>query len=182
MKETRKRKPKEKRIKGFTMAAIIYAASLALVFAILISVLCAFLYTYENNLPIRKAEDFVLSLDRETLASLVEKTAGELGEFENAQLLIEKTEHLSGKISTAKLAKEYTSERPVYRLICGDKDIGKIILRKSDKNAAFGLTAFELDEVLLPYWSTTRSEPYTGEGKQPSILQVTRNMTTVNCC
>ena len=40
----------------------------------------------------------------------------------------------------------------------------------------------ELDEVLLPYWSTTRSEPYTGEGKQPSILQVTRNMTTVNCC
>lgn len=131
------------------MAAIIYAASLALVFAILISVLCAFLYTYENNLPIRKAEDFVLSLDRETLASLVEKTAGELGEFENAELLIEKTEHLSGKISTAKLAKEYTSERPVYRLICGDKDIGKIILRKSDKNAAFGLTAFELDEVLL---------------------------------
>ena len=70
MKETRKRKPKEKRIKGFTMAAIIYAASLALVFAILISVLCAFLYTYENNLPIRKAEDFVLSLDRETLMTI----------------------------------------------------------------------------------------------------------------
>ena len=38
----------------------------------------------------------------------------------------------------------------------------------------------ELDEELLPYWSPTRAEPYTGEGAQPSILQGWRNIVTVN--
>lgn len=149
MKENKIRKPKEKRIKGFAKIAIIYAASLALVFATLIGVLCAFLHTYEKNLPIKTAENFLLSLDDKMLASLVKKAAGEIGEFESAELLIEKTEHLSGNIHVAKLAKEYTSERPIYRLICGDKDIGKIILCKCEKKAAFGLTAFEIDDVFL---------------------------------
>ncbi len=149
MKETKIRKPKEKRIKGFVKASIIYALSLTLVFAALIGVLCAFLHTYEKNLPIKTAENFLLSLDDEKLASLVEGTAGSLGEFESAELLISRTEHLSGKMQVAKLAKEYTSERPVYRLICGDKDIGKIVLCKKEKKAAFGLTAFEIDDVFL---------------------------------
>ncbi|MBO7170945.1 MAG: hypothetical protein J6W28_07200 [Clostridia bacterium] len=38
----------------------------------------------------------------------------------------------------------------------------------------------ELDEELLPYWSPSRAEPYTGKGTQPSILQGWRNMITVN--
>ena len=38
----------------------------------------------------------------------------------------------------------------------------------------------ELDEVLLPYWSPTRAEPYTGEGIQPGILQSWHNLVTVN--
>ena len=149
MKINKTRKPKEKRIKGFARAAMIYTVSLALAFAALIGVLCAFLYTYENNLPVKTAERFVLSLDNEKYFSLVEDAVGELGEFESAELIIEKTEHLSGEMQFAKLAKEYTSERPVYRLICGDKDIGKIILCKKEKKAAFGLDAFEIDDVFL---------------------------------
>ena len=38
----------------------------------------------------------------------------------------------------------------------------------------------ELEEELLPYWSPTRVEPYTGNGTQPSILQGWRNIITVN--
>ena len=149
MKENKIRKPKEKRIKGFAGAALIYAASLVIVFAVLIGILCAFLYTYENNLPLKAAEKFLLSLDDEKYFSLVESAAGELCEFENAELLVEKTEHLSGKTKVAKLAKEYTSARPVYRLICDDKDIGKIILSPREKKAAFGITAFEVSEAML---------------------------------
>ncbi len=149
MKETKKRKSKEKRIKGFAKGMIIYTISLALVFASLISILCAFLYTYEKNLPEKTAEDFLLSLDDEVLASLVKKVAGEMGEFESPELIIANTEHLSGKIDIAKLAKEYTSARPVYRLICGDKDIGKLILCPKDKKTAFGITVFEVDDAFL---------------------------------
>ena len=37
----------------------------------------------------------------------------------------------------------------------------------------------ELDEELLPYWSTSRSEPYTGEGVMPAV-HTWREMFTVN--
>ena len=38
----------------------------------------------------------------------------------------------------------------------------------------------ELEETLLPYWSPSRAEPYTGEGVQPSILQGWSRLITVN--
>lgn len=40
----------------------------------------------------------------------------------------------------------------------------------------------ELEEKILPYWSTSRTEPYTGEGKQPAVLQGWSSMITVNPC
>ncbi len=149
MEKIKKRKPKEKKISGFVRGAIIYGAALSLVFAVLIGILCAFLYTYEKNLPIRTAENFLLSIDNEKYFSLVESTAGEICEFESAELLVEKTEHLSGKLQVAKLAKEYTSERPVYRLICDDKDIGKLVLCPKEKKSAFGITSFKVSEAML---------------------------------
>lgn len=122
---------------------------MTVLFAAFIGVLSAFLHTYEVNLPEKVAEKFVCELDKNALALLVEGSAGELCEFEDASLLIDRIEHLSGEIRQAKLAKEYTSAVPVYRLICGESDIGKLTLKRSEKDAAFGIARFEVDSAVL---------------------------------
>lgn len=149
LEETKKRKPKERHLSAFAKGAIIYTLSLTALFAVLIGVLAVFLGTYEKNLPEKVAERFTYQLKGETMSALVKEAAGELGEFETPELLIERTEHLSGEIRQAKLAKEYTAAVPTYRLICGEGDIGKLTLRRAEKDAAFGIAGFEVDTVTL---------------------------------
>ncbi len=145
------RTPREKKLTPFTKGAIIYGAVLALIFVILLCVLAAFLHTYETNLPEKTAEKFISELDGKALTKLVEdKLSSEgFGEFENAEAVLESAKHLSGEISFSKLVKEYTSDAPVYRIICGENDIGRLILKKSAKNAMFGLTRYEIDRAEL---------------------------------
>lgn len=145
----KKRKPKEKALTPFAKGTIIYALCLASLLAVLIGILAFFLHTYEKNLPENTAEKFVSGLDRNALSLLVKDAAGELGEFEDPMVLIDRTEHFSGDIRYAKLAKEYTAASPVYRLICGNQDIGKFTLKRSEKNAAFGIARYEIQSAVL---------------------------------
>lgn len=144
-----KRKPRERRLSLFGRAVIIYVFCLVSVLACLLGVLCAFLYTYEKYLPEKTAFEVASSIDKAEMGRLIEESAGDFGEFEDAELIIQRTEHLSGKVSVQKLAKEYTSDRPVYRLMCGDKDIGKLSLRVAEKKAAFGIRTYEKENLFL---------------------------------
>ncbi|MEE0969127.1 MAG: hypothetical protein U0M06_07135 [Clostridia bacterium] len=145
------RKPNEKRISAFGRGAAVYAASVAAVIAVLLCFLAAFLYTYESNLPEKTAQKFSESLAGEKLAALIEETLGvdSLSPFENGENIISRSEFLSGEIKQTKFAKEYTSAAPVFRLLCGENDIGRLTLKKAKKNAAFGLTRWEIDKVSL---------------------------------
>ncbi len=143
------RKPKEKRLSRFWRIVIIYALSLVLVFSVLLCVLAAFLRTYEMNLPEKTAEEFAESFKERELISLAEEMLGEISEFETPALIIERSEFLHGEIKYLRFAKEYTSEKPVYRIICGENDIGKLILKKADTEASFGLTRWEKESAEL---------------------------------
>ena len=145
----KKRKPKEKRLSRFGKAVIIYAVSLTALLAILIGVLSAFLYTYEKNLPEKTAEEFVSSLSESKLAALLENALGSISVFEDGALLLSRAEYLSGEIRQAKLAREYTASKPVYRLVCGENDIGKLSLKRAETDAAFGLARWEVDSTEL---------------------------------
>ena len=149
VKENKKRIPKEKRLSRFTKGVIIYSAVLAVLLASLIGVLWSFLDTYEKNLPVKTAERFADQLGENELALLLEKSLPNISEFEDGALILSRSEFLSGEIKQAKLAKEYTSAVPVYRLICGENDIGKFNLKRSEKNAAFGIAQWEIDRVSL---------------------------------
>lgn len=146
---SKKRKPREKRLSRFSLGLIIYSAVLTAILAVLIGVLSAFLYTYETNLPVKTAEKFVSELTAETLASMIEDTLGNMNELESGGDILYRSEHLQGEIRQAKLAKEYTSARPVYRLICGEHDVGRLTLKRSEKDAAFGLTRWDVDTAEL---------------------------------
>lgn len=157
-----KRKPREKKLSRFSQALIIYIITLSLLIISGICVLCGFLYTYETNLPEKTAQKYVSSLDENKLAELIESTLEDISELESSSLLLARSEHLSHEITQMKYAKEYTSMRPVYRLICGEHDIGKLTLRKSAKDAPFGLSRWEIDEVELYH------EAIAGAGEKKS--------------
>ncbi|MBQ8005942.1 MAG: hypothetical protein IJ303_06500 [Clostridia bacterium] len=143
------RKPREHRLSFFGRASVIYAAILLAVIAVLLGILAAFLYTYEENLPEKTASRFVMSLTDASLAAMIEDKLGTISPFEDAPLVLARSEYLLGEKSTAKLAKEYTSQRPVFRIICGENDIGKITLKRSEKDALFGIARWEIDSARI---------------------------------
>ncbi len=128
---------------------IIYSASLTLILCLLVGVLWAFLDTYEKNLPLRTAEKFVSELTDDGMCSLIDKTLGEINDFENSALILARSEFLNKNLTQSKLAKEYTAAVPVYRLISGETDVGKFTLRRKEKDAAFGVARWEIGEAIL---------------------------------
>ena len=142
-------KPKKRPSSLFGRAVIIYSLCLFSALACLLGVLCAFLYTYEKHLPEKTALEIASSIDEAEMSRLVAERVGDFGAFETAELIVQRTEHLLGKLGVQKLAKEYTADRPVYRLMCGDKDIGKLTLRVAEKKAFFGIKTYEKESVFL---------------------------------
>ncbi|MBE6538349.1 MAG: hypothetical protein E7671_02665 [Ruminococcaceae bacterium] len=174
--EKSRRRPKEKKLSRFCVGLIIYSAVLAVIIAALIGVLSAFLYTYETNLPVKTAEKFAKSLNGDALAALIEDTLGDMSELEDGKDVLTRSEYLLGEIRQAKLAKEYTSARPVYRLICGEHDVGKLTLKKAEKDALFGLTRWEVDTAEL----YKEALPGAGEGAEYTVCVPSGASLTVN--
>lgn len=134
---------------SYKKALIIYTSALSLCIAILIGILALFLGTYEKNLPEKAAEEFISSLNAEKLAELVEDCYGDRLTFETPRDIVEGSEAFDGELETAKLAKEYTFDSPVYRMISPLGDIGKFTLRASEKKALFGVTVWEIESVTI---------------------------------
>lgn len=143
------KKHRSRKMKKFIKFLIIWGSVLAGLCVVGLSVLALYLHTYESNLPEKTAEKYAAELGEAELTELVSARLDALSPFETAELIFSRSESLSGEIRAEKYAKEYTSEKPVYRLICGENDIGVLTLKKAAKNALFGITAWEVDSSEL---------------------------------
>lgn len=157
----KKRKPKESALHGFKLGLLIYTVVLFVIFSIALCVLTAFLRSYEKNLPEKVAQSYLDSLKENGGTGIYNLTSDILLEndekTEPRNLILARCGINNENLRVTKYVKEYTHDAPVYRIISGEWAIGRIILKKSDKNASFGLTAYEIDEVILDVKSVLES-------------------------
>ncbi|MGN1048190.1 MAG: hypothetical protein ACI4QZ_06240 [Eubacteriales bacterium] len=147
------RKPKEKIYAGFRKALLIYTSALLAVILISLGVLALFLDTYEKNLPEKTAIKYTESLaadDFSLLRSMAAQIVTENDEkIESVDSILSHFGFFDGEMQVTKLAKEYTHDAPVYRIVCNDTPVGKITLKKAEKKALFGLGKWEIDSAEL---------------------------------
>ena len=162
------RKPKTSK---FGIGLLIYAASLTAVMIIAVSVLCAFLASFERNRPDRMAQEYVDTLDEQAVKSLMSKW--ESGEFETADILYgasifaEKNE-----LDFRKKADEYTAQKPVYYITAGTVRVGSFSLVPGGDDS-FGITKWKAAETEL-FESEILPDPkeYTVNVPQGAIVEV----------
>lgn len=158
----------------YTKGLIIYGAALFLLLAVLIGVLCLFLSTYENNLPEKLVSEYIKDLTEEKIAGMISGEAENLSEFESGLDIFYLGVGKEGKskdFSFYKKAEEYTSAKPVYKLIYGNTEIGKITLQKAKDRALFDLTKWEIDECKI-YTEDFLKNPKTFTVKVPSSARL----------
>ncbi len=138
--------------KKYTRWLIIYGISLFVLLAALIGILCLFLTTYERNLPEKRVSEYIKDLTEEKIGEMISGEAVLLSEFEDGVDIFYLGVANGGEkkgFSFYKKAEEYTSSRPVFKLIYGNTEIGKITLEKAADTAFFGLTKWEIEECKI---------------------------------
>ena len=163
------RKPKTSR---FGIGLLIYAVSLALLCAVAIAVLCSFLASFERNRPDRAAQDFIDTLDENSLKSLM----GQWGscEFETADILFGESVFAGENgLNFRKKADEYTAQKPVYYVTVGTARVGKFELLPDGKDS-FGITKWKTGETQL-FANEILPDPKSYTVKVPTGASVTVN-------
>ncbi len=168
------RKPKTSK---FGIGLLIYAASLALIMVIAVSVLCAFLASFERNRPDRMAQEYVDTLDEQSLKTLMSKW--ESGEFETADILFDASVFAEkDELKFRKKADEYTAQKPVYYITAGNARVGQFSL-VPDGDDSFGITKWKADGAEL-YENELLPDPVTYTVNVPTGATVEVNGVTVS--
>ena len=138
------RKPKSSK---FGIGLLIYSASLVLVMVIAVSVLCAFLASFERNRPDRIAQEYIDTLDKQTVKALMSQWGG--GEFENADTLYNSSVFSKGQeLKFRKKADEYTAQKPVYYITVDANRVGQFSLVPNGDDS-FGITKWRSEGTEL---------------------------------
>ena len=163
------RKPKTSK---FGIGLLIYAVSLALACTVAIGVLCSFLASFERNRPDRAAQEYIDSLDENTLKSLMGKWGS--CEFETADVLFgESVFSEKNELKFRKKADEYTAQAPVYYVTAGNARIGRFELVPDGKDS-FGITRWKTGETEL-FADEILPDPKTYTVRVPMGAAVTVN-------
>lgn len=125
---------KEKKIKGFKKAALIYGAVLAGIILLALIVLTLFLRDYEATRPATVAEKYVSGLDSESIHELAESTVSTL----NFSVMPEEDcyAYIADAVHGADLVKlrDKDSDALVYLVRCRETQIGKLSIESSGKS------------------------------------------------
>ncbi len=168
------RKPKTSK---FGIGLLIYAASLTLVVAVAIAVLCSFLASYERNRPDRMAQEYIDTLDSQAVKELMGKW--ESCEFETADILYRASVFAEkNELNFRKKADEYTAQKPVYYVAAGTARVGKFALLPDGKDS-FGITKWKADGAEL-FESEILPDPQVYTVTVPAQATLTVNGVTVS--
>lgn len=125
---------KEKRIKGFKKAALIYGAVLAGIILLALIVLALFLNDYENTRPATVAEGYVSELDSESIHELAENTVSTL----NFSIMPEEDcyAYIADAVHGADVVKlrDKESDALVYLVRRGETQLGKLSIESTGKS------------------------------------------------
>lgn len=168
------RKPKSSK---FGIGLLIYSASLVLVMVIAVSVLCAFLASFERNRPDRIAQEYIDTLDKQTVKALMSQWGG--GEFENADTLYNSSVFSEGKeLKFRKKADEYTAQKPVYYITVDANRVGQFSLVPNGDDS-FGITKWRSEGTEL-YAAEILPDPKVYTVKAPTGASLTVNGVAVS--
>lgn len=137
---------KEKKIKGFTKAALIYGAVLAGIILLALGTLALFLNDYENTRPDTVAARYVQNLDSESVHGFAEGAVSTLNfslmPEEDCYAFIENAVHSA---DTVKL-RDKSSSAITYLVRCGDSQVGKLTL-ESTGGSLFGFDKLAVSQA-----------------------------------
>ncbi len=168
------RKPKTSK---FGIGLLIYAASLIVVCAVAIAVLCAFLASFERNRPDRTAQEFIDTLDTKALKELMGQW--ESSEFETADILFDESVFAeNSELNFRKKADEYTAQKPVYYVTAGTVRVGRFELLPDGKDS-FGITKWKTGGTEL-FENEILPDPQIYTVKVPAGASVTVNGVTAS--
>ncbi len=158
----------------FGIGVLIYAAVLILIISVIIGILCSFLASFERNQPDRAAKEYIEKLTPEAIKGLIEKALPESCEFETADKLYASTPFAeSEELKFLKKADEYTSQKPVYFISVGGKNVGKFSLTANGKDS-FNMTKWRADAAEL-FTDDILPVPETYTVKVPAGTEITAN-------
>lgn len=125
---------KEKRIKGFTKAALIYGAVLACIILLALLVLALFLRDYELTRPQTVAQSYINKLDDESIHAMAESTVSTL----NFSIMPEEDcyDFIADAVHGADVVKlrDKDSDALVYLVRCGETQVGKLTIDSTGKS------------------------------------------------
>ncbi len=137
----------KKRLGAFWIFYFSFVAFLALVIVVGAALFYDFMDAYESSLPSNAASEFLVSLDEDALAGLMESAYNEVrsGYEEDDTLGVICAAVLDAGLTYTECAAEYSSESPVYDFYCGEP-LFRLYLSSSD-DGSYGFLSYSVDKT-----------------------------------
>ncbi len=138
-----------KSLSAFKRVLWIYCSALTVIMIALLCVLWTFLASYQSSLPRYFAESYVKKLDSDDIIELYKEALEESCVYETPQEASEALASIltkDGVIRARKDSSLSTDDAPVFNMLCGKNNIGKLYLTRA-KNGAYGFERWKLEKL-----------------------------------
>ncbi len=139
-----------KRLSAFGKGLWIYGTVLTVLAVAVFTVLWTFLASYQSSLPRYFAENYVKTLNGDDIVELYKEALADSCEYETPEEAARALAAMltsDGSIRARKDSVNGTDDAPVFKLLCGKNNIGKLYLVKG-KSGSYGFSRWRVEKLI----------------------------------